>query len=641
MRKTLSLFFVIVIMLATFIIGVCASENPLDVYAKNYDGGESITVNVIGDSISYDTATNTGSNKYHGVWAGMFKMQINNYSRGGTNIKGTGTYDVTEWEGFAPRLERMINGDVREHDAVSNNENPDLLVIFGGVNDYNTNTAIGTVSDTSNEQSYMGAVSDLIRKAKKEYPDAKLVFFTPLKSDSSILFGQDINMRPKELEAYADAIVEVCKKNNVACVDLYHNEKLDFTGALSRYLSDGIHPTAAGHRLLAAVTIEEMEKLGVIKTHGYTAPEAETKDLSPARTKVSYARVFSASQLSSRTKYDSSTALDKFVFSKHEKTEDAIRFTSKIFMSELAPTISVNPKALNIDVADYPYMTVVYRTSSEKEKIGVSLHASNNTPSKLDESKAPDIVTGEKASFTVNLNDFATEDLVFDKNKSYPDLYYTFSFFDSTIQMGYDGYVDILAIGFFDNEAAAKSFDGEHYKGSGFNDTLNHWACDNIDYVVRQGLFSGVTSQEFAPNNKMTRAMLAVVLSRLGGDTENKTAYPYKDVAADAWFASGVSFVYANSICEGADTFRPDDNITREEIADMLYRYAKASGKKLGKAELNFADADKIDADKREAFEYCVYAGIFKGNNDNTVNPDGEASRAEVSALLQRFVNAE
>jgi len=641
MKRTLYIFCVVAIMAISLITCVSADDKPLDVYAKGYDGGEEITVNIIGDSISYDTATNTGSNKYHGVWASDFKMQINNYSRGGTNIKGTGAYDLTEWEGFAPRLERMINGDVREHDAVSNKEKPDLIVVFGGVNDYNTNTAIGTVNDTTKEQSYMGAVSEIIRKAQKAYPDAKLVFFTPLKSDSSILFGQDINMRPAELEAYADAIVEVCKKYDVAYVDLYHNEKLDFTGALSKYLSDGIHPTTAGHRLLAAVAIEEMEKQGVIKTHGYTTPAAQIKELSATRSNSTYARVYTASQLGRRTKYDSATVIDRYIFAKHETTEDALRFTSKIFMSELAPSISVNLSAFNFEAVDYPYMTLVYRTSSEKEKIDISLRGNNNSLSKLDASKTPALVKDEKAAFTVNLNDFANESLVIENNKTYTDLYYTINFFDSTVQMGYDGYVDIIAIGFFDNEAAAKSYDGEYYKGSGFTDTLSHWACDNIDYVVRAGLFSGVSTLEFKPNNKMTRAMLAVVLSRLGNDTENTTAYPYKDVAADAWFAKGVSFVYSKGICEPAETFRPDDNITREEIADMLYRYAKVSGKTLGKAELDFADADKIDEDKREAFEYCVYAGIFKGNNDNTVNPDGEASRAEVSALLQRFVNAQ
>ncbi len=641
MKRTICLLFVIAVMMISLINCVSADDKPLDIYAKDYEGGEEITVNVIGDSISYDTSTNAGSNKYHGVWAGTFKMQINNYSRGGTNIKGTGAYDVTEWEGFAPRLERMINGDVREHDAVSNKENPDLIVIFGGVNDYNTNTAIGTANDTTKEDSYMGAVCELIRKAKRAYPDAKLVFFTPLKSDSSILFGSDMNMRPAELEEYANAMVEVCKKYNVACVDLYHNEKLDFTGALSKYLSDGIHPTTTGHRLLAAVAIEEMEKLGVIKTHGYTAPEAKIKTLVATRSNSTYARIYTASQLHRRTKYDSTTALDKYMFSKHVSTEDALRFTSKIFMSELAPSISVNLSAFNFEAVDYPYMTVVYRTSSEKEKLDITLRGNNNSLSKLDASMAPSIVKGEKAAFTVNLNDFANESLVFEKDKAYTDLYYTINFFESTIQMGYDGYVDIISIGFFDNEAAAKSFDGEYYKGSGFTDTLSHWACDNIDYVVRQGLFSGVSTLEFKPNDKMTRAMLAVVLSRLGNDTENTTAHPYKDVSADAWFAKGVSFVYSKGICEPAEAFRPDDNITREEIADMLYRYAKVSGKTLGKAELNFADADKIDEDKREAFEYCVYAGIFKGNNDNTVNPDGEASRAEVSALLQRFVNAQ
>lgn len=173
-----------------------------------------------------------------------------------------------------------------------------------------------------------------------------------------------------------------------------------------------------------------------------------------------------------------------------------------------------------------------------------------------------------------------------------------------------------------------------------FKDTISHWGCANIDYVVSRGLFNGVTETEFNPNGTMTRGMLVTVLSRLAGDTENNSKYSYKDVSSDAWFAPGVSFAYSNGIVDGGDTFRPDDNVTREELADMLYRYAKNTGKNVELAEIDFADADTIAESMLDSVAYCVNAGIIKGYDDNTFKPGNSATRAEVATMIQRFVNA-
>ncbi len=176
--------------------------------------------------------------------------------------------------------------------------------------------------------------------------------------------------------------------------------------------------------------------------------------------------------------------------------------------------------------------------------------------------------------------------------------------------------------------------------GSGFKDTISHWGCDAIDFCVRKVLFNGVTATEFMPNNTMTRGMLVTVLSRLAKDTENKTEYPFTDFDGDAWFANGVSFAFANGLVDAGESFRPDDDITREELADMLYRYAKKTGKNTELAEICFADADKITPSMKDAVAYCIKAQIFKGYDDNTVNPTGKATRAEVATMIMRFVNA-
>ncbi|MBE6606538.1 MAG: hypothetical protein E7635_05840 [Ruminococcaceae bacterium] len=177
-------------------------------------------------------------------------------------------------------------------------------------------------------------------------------------------------------------------------------------------------------------------------------------------------------------------------------------------------------------------------------------------------------------------------------------------------------------------------------RGSGFNDTLEHWGCDNIDYVVSKGLFDGVTKRKFEPNSTMTRSMLVTVLARLAGDTANTTEVPYTDLAEGAWYIPGIAFAYANGICDGGESFRPDDNITREELADMLYRYAKAKGMDTPVDDIIFADSADISASMREGMLYCANVGIITGYSDNTVKPKNSATRAEVATMIKRFIDA-
>ncbi len=177
-------------------------------------------------------------------------------------------------------------------------------------------------------------------------------------------------------------------------------------------------------------------------------------------------------------------------------------------------------------------------------------------------------------------------------------------------------------------------------RGSGFNDTLEHWGCDNIDYVVSKGLFDGVTKRKFEPNSTMTRSMLVTVLARLAGDTENTSEVPYTDLAEGAWYLPGISFAYANGICDAGEIFRPDDNITREELADMLYRYAKAKGMDTPTDDIVFADSADISESMREGMLYCANVGIITGYTDNTVKPKNSATRAEVATMIKRFMDA-
>ncbi len=175
----------------------------------------------------------------------------------------------------------------------------------------------------------------------------------------------------------------------------------------------------------------------------------------------------------------------------------------------------------------------------------------------------------------------------------------------------------------------------------------HHWAKDNIAFVTTTGYFNGVAPGKFDPDGKMTRAMVVTVLSRIDGYTGAAGSYPYKDVAANAWFAPAITWAYNNGVIEGGDSFRPDDNVTRIEFMQMLYNYAKKLGivkeADLEEKALDFMDvADITDSESIKATIFCTANGIVGGytmSSGNTyLRPTNTATRSEVSAMIQRFV---
>ncbi len=168
------------------------------------------------------------------------------------------------------------------------------------------------------------------------------------------------------------------------------------------------------------------------------------------------------------------------------------------------------------------------------------------------------------------------------------------------------------------------------------------WGHDVIQTVYYMGLFAGVSADEFAPDSPMTRAMLAVVLNRLSNDKTTKVSEkPYNDVNTDAWFASAVKWALDCEITSAeTNTFRPDDDITREELADMLMRYAENECKQLPEFKtVEATDAKDITAGYERAISFCIQSGIITGYGDGSINPKGHATRAEVSTMIVRFVS--
>ncbi len=179
-------------------------------------------------------------------------------------------------------------------------------------------------------------------------------------------------------------------------------------------------------------------------------------------------------------------------------------------------------------------------------------------------------------------------------------------------------------------------------KHSAFTDTDSHWAQDYISFVSARALFNGVTETEFAPNDTMTRAMAATVLMRLADENiDGDFTYTYTDVNNDAWFAPSVEWVYQTKIADTAAViFRPDDPITREELAGFIKGFADCMGINT-KTEhaVTFKDSASISKAYTDAISYCSANKIINGYDDGTFLPQNNATRAEVSTMITRFVN--
>lgn len=165
------------------------------------------------------------------------------------------------------------------------------------------------------------------------------------------------------------------------------------------------------------------------------------------------------------------------------------------------------------------------------------------------------------------------------------------------------------------------------------------WYYDAVRYAYENKLFSGITSDKFGPNQNMTRAMLVTVLYRHSGATETGTA-SFADVPADAYYTNAVAWAEKNKIVTGIDakTFAPNNNITREQIAAILNRYAKFSGKSLPTGSLNFSDAAQISAYAKADVATMQAAGIVNGRSNNVFAPKASATRAEVATMIMRYI---
>lgn len=176
-----------------------------------------------------------------------------------------------------------------------------------------------------------------------------------------------------------------------------------------------------------------------------------------------------------------------------------------------------------------------------------------------------------------------------------------------------------------------------------FTDTAKHWAKDNIDFVASRDLISGTSATTFAPNTNITRTDFLMALGRLSGaDVIGYKVSSFSDVKATNSAMPYIEWAVKNKIVAGYGNgkFGPNDSITREQMAVMMVNYAKATGYKLPAsiAAVNFADNAKISAYAKEGVKAIQEAGIINGKDNNRFDPQGNATRAEASTILRRFV---
>ena len=164
------------------------------------------------------------------------------------------------------------------------------------------------------------------------------------------------------------------------------------------------------------------------------------------------------------------------------------------------------------------------------------------------------------------------------------------------------------------------------------------WYYKAVEYVAENGIMSGVSAREFAPNAGFSRAMLAQTLYAMSGKPTVKVEGTFADVAANAWYTDAVNWAaekgYVSGVGDGK--FAPDASITREQMALILYRYA-GSPDASGMVLREFADGDSVSAYAVDAIRWAVHEGLISGMENNTLAPQGTATRAQVAQILMNF----
>lgn len=178
---------------------------------------------------------------------------------------------------------------------------------------------------------------------------------------------------------------------------------------------------------------------------------------------------------------------------------------------------------------------------------------------------------------------------------------------------------------------------GSTTRDTPFVDLDGHWGKQYVMTCVKKGYLSGTSATTFEPNGEMTRGMMTSVLYRIAGSPSISGNNPFTDVDISQWYASGALWSWEKGLLKDLEStsFKPDENITREELAYMLYQYDGAPSD-LTASLSGFSDSDQVSDWALDAMKYCVQKGILQGS-DGALNPQSTATRAEVATMLTKF----
>lgn len=170
----------------------------------------------------------------------------------------------------------------------------------------------------------------------------------------------------------------------------------------------------------------------------------------------------------------------------------------------------------------------------------------------------------------------------------------------------------------------------------------NDWYYSAVKYVYDNGLMSGISNTTFAPNANTTRGMIVTVLYRLENQPNVNIDNSFNDVKVSDYYGNAIYWAKQNNIVTGynSTTFAPNDNITREQMATILYRYAVYKGYTVNKTTdlSSFSDEANINSYALTPIKWAVASNIISGMGDGTISPLGNASRAQIATILMRFI---
>ena len=179
-----------------------------------------------------------------------------------------------------------------------------------------------------------------------------------------------------------------------------------------------------------------------------------------------------------------------------------------------------------------------------------------------------------------------------------------------------------------------------------FIDTVyNAWYAPHVDYVYDRGLMNGVTENTFAPNKPVTRGMVVTVLYRMCGQPAVSGNSGFSDVPSGKYYSNAVIWAQSLGVVNGFNdgTYHPDENVTREQLAAILYRFSIANGEVIqGYANLNsFPDANQVHNYAKQAMAWTVAEGIISGvgkNGKDYLQPASSATRAQFATIISRYL---